>query len=68
MDNDACADSQTELVEGEEHDHNITSKINLVDLAGSERSNAAQTSGERLRVQTYIHACNMNIRICFSNF
>uniref|UniRef100_A0A3Q2Y4N2 Kinesin-like protein KIF14 n=1 Tax=Hippocampus comes TaxID=109280 RepID=A0A3Q2Y4N2_HIPCM len=41
--------TKTELVEGEEHDHNITSKINLVDLAGSERSNAAQTSGDRLR-------------------
>ncbi|XP_061636315.1 kinesin-like protein KIF14 [Phyllopteryx taeniolatus] len=41
--------TKTELVEGEEHDHNITSKINLVDLAGSERSNSAQTSGDRLR-------------------
>ncbi|XP_077391428.1 kinesin-like protein KIF14 isoform X2 [Festucalex cinctus] len=41
--------TKTELVEGEEHDHNITSKINLVDLAGSERSNTAQTSGDRLR-------------------
>ncbi|XP_077463203.1 kinesin-like protein KIF14 isoform X1 [Stigmatopora argus] len=41
--------TKTEMVEGEEHDHNITSKINLVDLAGSERSNSAQTSGDRLR-------------------
>nr|XP_057929608.1 kinesin-like protein KIF14 [Doryrhamphus excisus] len=41
--------TKTEIVEGEEHDHNITSRINLVDLAGSERCNAAQTSGERLR-------------------
>ncbi|XP_049575745.1 kinesin-like protein KIF14 isoform X1 [Syngnathus scovelli] len=41
--------TKTELVEGEEHDHNITSRINLVDLAGSERSNVAQTSGDRLR-------------------
>uniref|UniRef100_A0A8C9WS37 Kinesin-like protein KIF14 n=1 Tax=Sander lucioperca TaxID=283035 RepID=A0A8C9WS37_SANLU len=41
--------TQTEFVEGEEHDHSTTSKINLVDLAGSERSNSAQTSGDRLR-------------------
>lgn len=43
---------QTEFVEGEEHEHSITSRINLVDLAGSERSNSAQTSGDRLRVDT----------------
>lgn len=41
--------TKTELVEGEEHDHTITSRINLVDLAGSERCASAQTSGERLR-------------------
>ncbi|KAM9357515.1 kinesin-like protein KIF14 [Symphorus nematophorus] len=41
--------TQTEFVEGEEHEHSITSRINLVDLAGSERSNSAQTSGDRLR-------------------
>ncbi|KAM3876365.1 kinesin-like protein KIF14 [Diretmus argenteus] len=41
--------TKTEFVEGEEHDHRITSRINLVDLAGSERSNSAQTSGDRLR-------------------
>ncbi|XP_076582701.1 kinesin-like protein KIF14 [Chaetodon auriga] len=41
--------TQTEFVEGEEHEHSITSRINLVDLAGSERSNTAQTSGDRLR-------------------
>ncbi|XP_030290003.1 kinesin-like protein KIF14 [Sparus aurata] len=41
--------TQTELVECEEHEHSITSRINLVDLAGSERSNTAQTSGDRLR-------------------
>uniref|UniRef100_A0A3Q3JYI2 Kinesin-like protein KIF14 n=1 Tax=Monopterus albus TaxID=43700 RepID=A0A3Q3JYI2_MONAL len=41
--------TKTELVEGEEHDHSITSRINLVDLAGSERCNSAQTSGDRLR-------------------
>uniref|UniRef100_A0A673CMF8 Kinesin-like protein KIF14 n=1 Tax=Sphaeramia orbicularis TaxID=375764 RepID=A0A673CMF8_9TELE len=41
--------TKTEFVEGEEHDHNITSRINLVDLAGSERCNSAQTSGDRLR-------------------
>uniref|UniRef100_A0AAV2KUB8 Kinesin-like protein KIF14 n=1 Tax=Knipowitschia caucasica TaxID=637954 RepID=A0AAV2KUB8_KNICA len=41
--------TKTEVVEGEEHDHSISSKINLVDLAGSERCNSAQTSGDRLR-------------------
>ncbi|KAL6108096.1 kif14 [Pungitius sinensis] len=41
--------TQTEFVEGEEHDHSITSRINLVDLAGSERCNSAGTSGDRLR-------------------
>uniref|UniRef100_A0A8D3BID9 Kinesin-like protein KIF14 n=1 Tax=Scophthalmus maximus TaxID=52904 RepID=A0A8D3BID9_SCOMX len=41
--------TKTEFVEGEEHDHSITSRINLVDLAGSERCNSAQTSGDRLR-------------------
>ncbi|XP_053737269.1 kinesin-like protein KIF14 [Synchiropus splendidus] len=41
--------TKTEYVEGEEHDHSITSRINLVDLAGSERCNSAQTSGDRLR-------------------
>lgn len=43
--------AQSELVEGEEHEHSITSKINLVDLAGSERCNSAMTSGDRLRVR-----------------
>uniref|UniRef100_M3ZV09 Kinesin-like protein KIF14 n=1 Tax=Xiphophorus maculatus TaxID=8083 RepID=M3ZV09_XIPMA len=41
--------TKTEFVEGEEHDHSISSRINLVDLAGSERCRTAQTSGERLR-------------------
>ncbi|XP_030583286.1 kinesin-like protein KIF14 isoform X2 [Archocentrus centrarchus] len=41
--------TKTELVEGEEHDHSITSRINLIDLAGSERCHAAQTTGDRLR-------------------
>uniref|UniRef100_A0A8C4GF78 Kinesin-like protein KIF14 n=1 Tax=Dicentrarchus labrax TaxID=13489 RepID=A0A8C4GF78_DICLA len=41
--------TQTQFVEGEEHEHSITSRINLVDLAGSERCNSAQTSGDRLR-------------------
>ncbi|XP_053549787.1 kinesin-like protein KIF14 [Bombina bombina] len=39
----------TEYLEGEEHDHRITSRINLVDLAGSERCSSAQTSGDRLK-------------------
>ena len=46
---------QTEEIEGIQHDHSITSKINLVDLAGSERQSQAQTSGERLRVGTGPH-------------
>uniref|UniRef100_A0A3Q0RYW7 Kinesin family member 14 n=1 Tax=Amphilophus citrinellus TaxID=61819 RepID=A0A3Q0RYW7_AMPCI len=41
--------TKTELVEGEEHDHSITSRINLIDLAGSERCHSAQTTGDRLR-------------------
>ncbi|XP_052214785.1 kinesin-like protein KIF14 isoform X2 [Dreissena polymorpha] len=41
--------TKTETLEGQVHDHSITSKINLVDLAGSERQSQAQTSGERLR-------------------
>ncbi|KAM8874254.1 kinesin-like protein KIF14 isoform 2-T2 [Spinachia spinachia] len=41
--------TQTEFVEGEEHEHSIISRINLVDLAGSERCNSAGTSGDRLR-------------------
>uniref|UniRef100_A0A4W5NP66 Kinesin-like protein KIF14 n=1 Tax=Hucho hucho TaxID=62062 RepID=A0A4W5NP66_9TELE len=41
--------TKTEFVEGEEHDHRITSRINLVDLAGSERCSSAQTSGDRVR-------------------
>lgn len=50
-----CASVQTEFVEGEEHEHSITSRINLVDLAGSERCNSAQTSGDRLKVHTHTH-------------
>ncbi|ERE74316.1 kinesin-like protein KIF14-like protein [Cricetulus griseus] len=41
--------TKTEFVEGEEHDHRITSRINLIDLAGSERCTTAHTSGERLK-------------------
>ncbi|KAM5239003.1 kinesin-like protein KIF14 [Ctenodactylus gundi] len=41
--------TKTEFVEGEEHDHRITSRINLVDLAGSERCSVAHTSGDRLK-------------------
>jgi len=32
---------KTEIVEGEEHEHRITSRINLVDLTGSEHCNTA---------------------------
>ncbi|XP_004699844.1 kinesin-like protein KIF14 [Echinops telfairi] len=41
--------TKTELVEGEEHDHRVTSRINLIDLAGSERCSAAHTRGDRLK-------------------
>ncbi|XP_077133872.1 kinesin-like protein KIF14 isoform X2 [Ranitomeya variabilis] len=41
--------TKTEMVDGEEHDHRVTSRINLVDLAGSERCSSAKTSGERLK-------------------
>nr|XP_017822071.3 kinesin-like protein KIF14 [Callithrix jacchus]XP_035136627.2 kinesin-like protein KIF14 [Callithrix jacchus] len=41
--------TKTEFVEGEEHDHRITSRINLIDLAGSERCSVAHTSGDRLK-------------------
>ncbi|XP_051003454.1 kinesin-like protein KIF14 [Acomys russatus] len=41
--------TKTEFVEGEEHEHRITSRINLIDLAGSERCSTAHTSGERLK-------------------
>nr|4OZQ_A Chain A, Chimera of Maltose-binding periplasmic protein and Kinesin family member 14 protein [synthetic construct]4OZQ_B Chain B, Chimera of Maltose-binding periplasmic protein and Kinesin family member 14 protein [synthetic construct] len=41
--------TKTEVVEGEEHDHRITSRINLVDLAGSERCSTAHSSGQRLK-------------------
>nr|XP_019606358.1 PREDICTED: kinesin-like protein KIF14 [Rhinolophus sinicus] len=41
--------TKTEFVDGEEHDHRITSRINLIDLAGSERSASAQTQGEQLK-------------------
>jgi len=32
-------------------EHSTVSKVNLIDLAGSERSDAAGTSGQRLRVR-----------------
>ncbi|XP_068096184.1 LOW QUALITY PROTEIN: kinesin-like protein KIF14 [Hyperolius riggenbachi] len=41
--------TKTEVVDGEEHDHRITSRINLVDLAGSERCASAKTNGDRLK-------------------
>ncbi|XP_043941981.1 kinesin-like protein KIF14 [Protopterus annectens] len=40
---------KTQLVEEEEHEHRIISRINLVDLAGSERCGATETTGERLK-------------------
>jgi hypothetical protein len=42
--------TQTTLDDGGE-EHSKVSKVNLVDLAGSERSDAAGTSGQRLRVR-----------------
>lgn len=49
---------QSEYLEGQNHDHSITSKVNLVDLAGSERQTTAQTSGERLRVRCQQMCCS----------
>ncbi|CAI5776599.1 KIF14 isoform X1 [Podarcis lilfordi] len=41
--------TKTDIVEKEEREHRIISRVNLVDLAGSERCSTAQTSGERLK-------------------
>ncbi|XP_066235960.1 kinesin-like protein KIF14 isoform X2 [Saccopteryx leptura] len=41
--------TQTELVDGEDHVHRVTSHIHLVDLAGSERCGSTRTSGQQLR-------------------
>ena len=41
--------TKCDIIEEQEHEHTITSKINLVDLAGSERQSVAKTSGDRLR-------------------
>ncbi|CAI9714843.1 KIF14 [Octopus vulgaris] len=38
-----------EDLNGEKHEHSISSRINLIDLAGSERQSTSQSSGERLR-------------------
>ena len=42
--------NKRDVIEGDTHEHTVTSKINLVDLAGSERQSLAKTSGDRLRV------------------
>ncbi|KAH0618349.1 hypothetical protein JD844_017461 [Phrynosoma platyrhinos] len=41
--------TKTDIVEQEEHEHRIISRVNLIDLAGSERCSTARTSGERLK-------------------
>ncbi|XP_072919535.1 kinesin-like protein KIF14 [Hemitrygon akajei] len=41
--------TKTEFVDGQEHEHCVTSRVNLVDLAGSERCFTSQTSGDRLK-------------------
>jgi kinesin family protein 14 len=46
--------TQTTIEEDIGEEHSKVSKINLVDLAGSERSDAAGTSGQRLRVR-FLH-------------
>lgn len=63
-----CAYVQTEFVEGEEHDHSITSRINLIDLAGSERCNSAQTSGDRLRVRTSTQKSDYNQQLQYGHY
>jgi hypothetical protein len=42
------------MEEGESHKHCRCSKINLVDLAGSERLSHSCTTGDRLRVRTFL--------------
>lgn len=39
------------MVEGEEQEHRVVSRINLVDLAGSERCSKTQASEDRLKVK-----------------
>ncbi|XP_042317201.1 kinesin-like protein KIF14 isoform X2 [Sceloporus undulatus] len=41
--------TKTDIVEKEEREHRIISRVNLIDLAGSERCSATRTSGERLK-------------------
>ncbi|XP_053104377.1 kinesin-like protein KIF14 isoform X2 [Hemicordylus capensis] len=41
--------TKADIVEEEEREHRIVSRVNLIDLAGSERCSAARTSGERLK-------------------
>ncbi|XP_054432470.1 kinesin-like protein KIF14 [Pteronotus mesoamericanus] len=41
--------AQTERVDGEEHEHRVTSRVDLVDLAGSERCGPAGACGQQLR-------------------
>ncbi|XP_066480650.1 kinesin-like protein KIF14 [Tiliqua scincoides] len=41
--------TKKEIVEEEEHEHRIVSRINLVDLAGSERCSTAQATADRLK-------------------
>ncbi|XP_033643504.1 kinesin-like protein KIF14 [Asterias rubens] len=53
--------TKAELIEGDEHTHNVTSKINLVDLAGSERCTSAQTTGDRLKEGANINRSLMTL-------
>ncbi|CAH1787951.1 unnamed protein product [Owenia fusiformis] len=53
--------TRTETLEGDEHEHSITSKVNLVDLAGSERQASAGTTGDRLREGASINKSLMTL-------
>ena len=54
---------QTEMIDGECHDHTTVSKINLVDLAGSERQVMAKTTGDRLRVSVSFHLLSYSVML-----
>ncbi|XP_071481361.1 kinesin-like protein KIF14 [Diadema antillarum] len=53
--------TKKEFIEGEEHSHIVTSKINIIDLAGSERCSATNTTGDRLKEGANINRSLMTL-------